>query len=76
MITFKDILTFLEIDCVYASLIALYFVVLGISIPKTDLSDYFNNLNLLLKVKNQHAFNGHTDFLVTIIELLRFLNRT
>ncbi len=28
------------------------------------------------KVKNQHDLNGRTDFLVAIIELLRFLNCT
>ena len=28
----------------------------------------------LSKVKNQHLLNGRTDFLVTIIEFLRFLN--
>ena len=33
-IMFKDIFTFLELDYRDASLITLYFVVLGISIPK------------------------------------------
>ena len=28
----------------------------------------------LSKVKNQHLLNGRADFLVTIIEFLRFLN--
>ncbi len=27
-------------------------------------------------VKNQHVLNGRTDLMVTIIELLRVLNRT
>ena len=27
-------------------------------------------------VKNQHIFNGRTDFLVTILELLRLLHST
>ena len=30
---------------------------------------------LLKKVKNQHVLYERTDFLVTIIELLQFLNR-
>ena len=35
-----------------------------------------NTKNVVKKVKNQLILNGLTDFLVTIIELLRFLIRT
>ena len=31
---------------------------------------------IIIVVEKQHVLNGHTDFLVTIIELLRILNRT
>ena len=45
------------------SLIILYLIVIGIS-------------TVVKKVKNQHVLNGRTDFLLKIIELLRFLNGT
>jgi len=54
-----DKLTFLGHDNRVASLIILYFVVPGISIPKI----------------RSHK-NGHRDILVTIMELLCFLNHT
>ncbi len=38
---FKDILTFLGLDYREASLITLYFVVLGIGIPKIRSDNYF-----------------------------------
>ena len=31
---------------------------------------------IVKKVKNQHVYNGRMEILVTIIELIRFLNRT
>ena len=34
------------------------------------------NQNFVVKKVKIHVFNGRTDFLVTIIELLRFLNHT
>ena len=42
-----------------------------INIPKL-----FHVKNICENVKNQHVQNGRTDFCVTIIELLRFLNLT
>ena len=40
--------------------------------------NHMQNLIIMLskKFKNQHVLNGRTDFLVMIIELLRFLNCT
>ena len=37
-------------------------------------NDYLQQFIVVKKVKNQHVLNGRTDFLIGIIELLRFLN--
>ena len=50
---FKDILTFLGVGYGDGSLIKLYFVVLGISIQKSDY--YFTKNMLFKKVKKQHS---------------------
>ena len=39
-ILFKDILTFIGLDFRYASLITLYLVAIGISIPKKDVRTF------------------------------------
>ena len=39
-------------------------------------NNYITLLIVVKKVKNQHVSNGRADILVTIIEMLRFLNRT
>ncbi len=55
----------------------LYLVFPGIIVKKTYAWDvYIKHKIVLKKVRNQHVSNGRTDFLVTIIVLLRFLNRT
>ena len=78
MLLFKDILTFLGLDYRDALLITLYLVVIGISIKKNQTNWIILTFkNLLSKSKkNQLVLNGLPDFLVTIIELLRFLCRT
>ncbi len=43
----------------------------GINIPKGSEYIYYNKSK---NEKNHDAWNGHTDFLATIIELLHFLN--
>ena len=50
MILFKDKLTILVRDYRDASLITLYLVVLGINIPKTDISGY-NDINYQKSLK-------------------------
>ena len=56
-------------------LMTIYLVVKGISIPKLRWFLYHFNINVKT-VKHQLALNGRTDILITIIDLLRFLNRT
>ena len=51
--------------------IIVYLVVIGSNITKTD--NYITLKSVVIKVKKQH---GRKDFLATIIDLLRFLNRT
>ena len=52
---FKDILTFLGLGYRDASRIAFSFIVLGISIPKSDQSDNFIISKFIVKkIKNQH----------------------
>ena len=65
-----DILTFLGLHYRDASLIALYFIILGISVPNQINRMILSHKNLLLKSKKIKM-----DILVTIKEL-RFLNRT
>ena len=76
MILFMDIPTFLGIDYRVALLKTFYLVVIGIS--KKSGESYNSNIQkfVVKKVKSSHVSNRHTGFLVTIIELLRFLNRT
>ena len=66
---FKSIITFLGRTYIDAPLNILYLVILGIIVSQ---------MILLKKIsfKYQHVLNGRTDFLVTITELLRFLNPT
>ena len=67
IILFQDIVTFIGLDYRDASLITSYLVVILISILK-------NQMNRIICCQN--VLNGRTDFLVTTIELLRFLSRT
>ena len=54
---FKDILSFLGLDYRVASLITLYFVVLGISIPKNQINRIItSHKNLLFKTKKSACF--------------------
>ena len=78
MIMFKDKLKFLGLDYRVASLIILYFVVPGISIPNQIKRIIRSHRNLLLKkVEKSTCIKWtYTDFLVTIIDLLLFLNLT
>ena len=80
-ILFKNILIFLGIDYRDASLIILYLVVIGISTLSVrqehkNLTKSSCHVKKILKVKNQHVSNGLSEDLETIVELLRFLNRT
>ena len=69
---FKDILTCLVLDYRDASLITLYFVVLGISIKKSDQSEYISDENLLLKSQKSTCLkwtygNSGYDYTVTML---------
>ena len=65
-ILFKVISIFLGLNKRDASLMILYLAVIGIISPK------IRGISLLY----QYFSNRRTDFLVTIMELLRFLNRS
>ncbi len=71
MILVEDLLTFLGLDYRDASLTTLYLV----GCIRSQYSKHQNN-RIILTFKNQHVLKGHTDFLVMIIELLRFIRRT
>ena len=60
-----------------SSLMIFYFVVIGIIISKKQMNKTGISYTKLLskKLNYQHVLNGGTDFLATIIELLRFLKR-
>ena len=68
---FKDILTFLGIDYRDASHIKLYLVVIGWTLQNSE-----DNYIIQKVFNNQLVLNECLDFLVIIIELLRFLSRT
>ena len=55
LVEFKEILTFVGINYLDASLITLYLVVIGISIPKSDELDNFNTQKFVAKKSNKSA---------------------
>ena len=73
-----DILTFLGLDYRVASLITSYFVVPGINIPKIRSIGWLDHIKICcLKSKKINMFKMDVrTYLLMIIELLRFLNRT
>ena len=61
-------------DMIIEMLKTLYLVVIGIDISKSNEEDNYNIQKFSAKKVN--VLKGRTDFLVTMIELLRFLKRT